>query len=224
MVSPWKRAWPFIFSNLNFIHLRLFCAKFGWNWPRRRQKCEKITTTTTTTTTTTDNRQILIRKAFQTKAPVTLDRIEPSNVKWIRIFYIQWCSSIFVLCPFYVGNIRFIPVMCSLCPSASVGNFCACKKNETDDNEQEYPLVVLCMSVLSCISPVIVRNSFVRCTGVIRCSVCRWNLSVYATRKRTFNGQTQDTCRIYIRQGELTTELKNWIKTHRTDDYRIPIG
>ena len=42
------------------------------------------------------------------KAPVTLDRIEPPNVKRIRIFVIRWCSSIFVLCPFYVRNIRFM--------------------------------------------------------------------------------------------------------------------
>ena len=40
-------------------------------------------------------------------------------------------------------------------------------------NEQEYPLAVVCMSVLSCISTVIVRNSIVRCTGVIRFSVRR---------------------------------------------------
>ena len=42
------------------------------------------------------------------KAPVTHDRIEPPNVKRIRIFVIRWSSSIFVLCPFYVRNIRFM--------------------------------------------------------------------------------------------------------------------
>ena len=118
--------------------------------------------------------------------------------------------------PVMFVNIRFMSVLCSehsfhvrwcaVCPSASVGKFCACTKIETDGNEQEYPLVVLSMSVLSCISPVIVRNSFVRCTGVIRCSVRGWNLNVYATHKpdikRTFNGQTQDTCRIYTGHDE----------------------
>ena len=49
-------------------------------------------------------------------------------------------------------------------------------KIDTDGNEHEYPLVVLCMSVLSCISPVIVRNSFVRCIGVIRWSVRKLEL------------------------------------------------
>ena len=84
-------------------------------------------------------------------------------------------------------NIRFMSVLCSehsfhvrwcaVCPPASVQKFCACTKIETDGNEREYPLVVLCMSVLSCISPVIVRNSFVRCTGVI--FVIRWGSSMF---------------------------------------------
>ena len=30
--SPWKRAWPFIWTNLNSLHLRILCALFGWNW------------------------------------------------------------------------------------------------------------------------------------------------------------------------------------------------
>ena len=25
-------AWPFICTNLNSLHLRMLCAKFGWNW------------------------------------------------------------------------------------------------------------------------------------------------------------------------------------------------
>ena len=32
--SPWKRSGdrPFIWTNLNFIHPRILCAKFWWNW------------------------------------------------------------------------------------------------------------------------------------------------------------------------------------------------
>ena len=30
--SYWKRAWSFIWTNLNLLHLSA-CAKFGWNWP-----------------------------------------------------------------------------------------------------------------------------------------------------------------------------------------------
>ena len=30
---PWKRAWLFIWINLNSFHPRMHCAKFGWNWP-----------------------------------------------------------------------------------------------------------------------------------------------------------------------------------------------
>ena len=30
---PWKRIWPFIWTNLNPLHPRMLCAKFGRNWP-----------------------------------------------------------------------------------------------------------------------------------------------------------------------------------------------
>ena len=33
IISPWKRVVPFIWSNLNPLHARMPCAKFGWNWP-----------------------------------------------------------------------------------------------------------------------------------------------------------------------------------------------
>ena len=33
-ISFWKRAGPFIWKKkFNPIHLRMLCAKFGWNWP-----------------------------------------------------------------------------------------------------------------------------------------------------------------------------------------------
>ena len=33
IISPWKRAGPVIWTNLNPLHPRMLCAKFGWNWP-----------------------------------------------------------------------------------------------------------------------------------------------------------------------------------------------
>ena len=33
IISPWKRAGPFIRTNLNPLYPRMFCAKFDWNWP-----------------------------------------------------------------------------------------------------------------------------------------------------------------------------------------------
>ena len=33
IISPWKRAGPFIWTNLHPHHPRMLCAKFGWNWP-----------------------------------------------------------------------------------------------------------------------------------------------------------------------------------------------
>ena len=33
IISPWKRAGPFIWTDLNPLHLRMLCAKFRWKWP-----------------------------------------------------------------------------------------------------------------------------------------------------------------------------------------------
>ena len=33
IISPWKRAGPFIWTNLYPLHPRMLCAKFVWNWP-----------------------------------------------------------------------------------------------------------------------------------------------------------------------------------------------
>ena len=32
IISPWKRAGPFIWKNLNPLHQSMLCAKSGWNW------------------------------------------------------------------------------------------------------------------------------------------------------------------------------------------------
>ena len=32
IISPWKRAGPFIWTNLNLLHPRMLCPKFEWNW------------------------------------------------------------------------------------------------------------------------------------------------------------------------------------------------
>ena len=32
IISPWKRAGPFIWTNLNSLYPRMLFAKFGWNW------------------------------------------------------------------------------------------------------------------------------------------------------------------------------------------------
>ena len=33
IISPWKKELPFIWTNLNSLHPKMFCAKFDWNWP-----------------------------------------------------------------------------------------------------------------------------------------------------------------------------------------------
>ena len=32
IISPWKRAWPLIWTNLNSLYPKMICVKFGWNW------------------------------------------------------------------------------------------------------------------------------------------------------------------------------------------------
>ena len=32
IISPFRRMWPFIWTNLNFLHPRMLCAKIGWSW------------------------------------------------------------------------------------------------------------------------------------------------------------------------------------------------
>ena len=32
-ISPQKKEKSFIWTNLNSLHSRMICAKFGWNWP-----------------------------------------------------------------------------------------------------------------------------------------------------------------------------------------------
>ena len=42
IVSPWGKTWPFIWSNLNPLHPRILCAKFGWNWPSGSEEEENV--------------------------------------------------------------------------------------------------------------------------------------------------------------------------------------
>ena len=43
IISPCKRTWSFIWTNMKPLHPKMLCTKLGWNWPRflRRRKCEK---------------------------------------------------------------------------------------------------------------------------------------------------------------------------------------
>ena len=38
IISHWRRAWPFIYTNVNSCHPRILCARFGWNWPEVLEK------------------------------------------------------------------------------------------------------------------------------------------------------------------------------------------
>ena len=66
IISPWKRAGPFIWTNLNPLYLRMLCAKFGWNWPsgsgEEDENVKSLQTDGQTDRRTDDGRQV-IRKA-----------------------------------------------------------------------------------------------------------------------------------------------------------------
>ena len=42
IISPWKKAGPFIWTNLNPLHPGILCAKFGWNWPTGSGEDENV--------------------------------------------------------------------------------------------------------------------------------------------------------------------------------------
>ena len=39
IISPWKRAWPFIWLKFNSLHWRMLWAKFGWNCDVKCHQC-----------------------------------------------------------------------------------------------------------------------------------------------------------------------------------------
>ena len=63
---PLERAGPSIWTNLNPLHPRMLCAKFGWNWPsgsgEEDENVKSLQTNRRTDRQTDDGRQV-IRKA-----------------------------------------------------------------------------------------------------------------------------------------------------------------
>ena len=62
IISPWKRAGPFICTNLNPLCSRMYFAKFGWNWPSGSWEQVENRKSLQTNGQTDDGRQA-IRKA-----------------------------------------------------------------------------------------------------------------------------------------------------------------
>ena len=58
IMSPWGRTCPFVWTNLNSIHLRMVCAKFCWNWTSgfRDSEDENVKSLQTVGHTTDDRR------------------------------------------------------------------------------------------------------------------------------------------------------------------------
>ena len=96
---PWKRAWFFIWTNLNILHPMMLCANFGWNWPRGSGEDKNVKSLRKFTY---DGRQA-IRKAHVSKNKVitcttvlscfsmwVLFILDPSETKRTLIFMIAW--------------------------------------------------------------------------------------------------------------------------------------
>ena len=61
IISPWKRVWPFIWTNLNSLYPRMICAKFDWNWSNVSEE-EDENVKSLQTDRQMDNKQQVIRK------------------------------------------------------------------------------------------------------------------------------------------------------------------
>ena len=57
IISPWKLKGPFIWTNLNPLHMRMLCAIIDWNWPSGSWKEDENVNSLQTDGGTTDNRQ-----------------------------------------------------------------------------------------------------------------------------------------------------------------------
>ena len=65
-ISPLKRVWPFIWTNLNPLYQRMLCAKFGLNWPSGSGEEYENVKSLLTDGQTDDGRQA-IRKSWELK-------------------------------------------------------------------------------------------------------------------------------------------------------------
>ena len=120
IISPWKRAGHFIWTNLNSLDPRMLCAKFGWNWPSGSgEEDENVKSLQTdgrtdrqtdgqTDRQTDDGRQV-IRKAhlsFQL-------RWAKNSYIWSKLFYI-W-NSVFFIYFSYILISKWLK-FCHFCP------------------------------------------------------------------------------------------------------------
>ena len=145
----------------------------------------------------------------------------------MTFLYIRRRSSIFVSCQFYVRNIRFISGdirFVRLYPLKSFVHAQNLKRTVTNKDIRWLSCACPFCPVYTLPLSAAPSLTFCRCTGDIRCPVRIWNLNANGphkpNRKRTPNGQTQDSYRINSGHDEYTNELKT-DKPYRTDEYRI---
>ena len=94
IISPLKRAGPFIWTNLNPLYPRMLCAKFGWNWPSGSGEDENVKSLQTDRQTDgwTDDGQQVIRKAhlsFQLRWAKNNDHLFTHNTISLMSLYNQ---------------------------------------------------------------------------------------------------------------------------------------
>ena len=76
IISPWKRAEPFIWTHLHPLHQRMLCAKFGWKWSNGSgEEDENVKSFRT------EDRQQVIRRAH-----LSFQLSWANKNSWVRIF------------------------------------------------------------------------------------------------------------------------------------------
>ena len=86
IISPWKRTGPFIWTNLNPLHPRMFCAKFGWNRPSGSGEEDENVKSLQMSDGQTDDRQQVIRKAHLSFQLRWANKI---NIWW-NVYFNRW--------------------------------------------------------------------------------------------------------------------------------------
>ena len=83
-LSPWKRVWTFIWTNLNFLHRRML-AKFGWNWPNGSGEEDK------------NVKSLQQRRRRQQQRRRTTDKFWSEKLTWVKKLRLQTLGFLMII-------------------------------------------------------------------------------------------------------------------------------
>ena len=125
IITPWKRAGPFIWTKLNPLYPKMLWAKFGWNWPSGSWEVEnrKSLQTDGQTDRQTDDGRKAIRNAhlsFQlrwaTKHLTDKQSIKQNNIDTVIIekYLLQYFASSVLIQRKNISTVLMFAMCCSL--------------------------------------------------------------------------------------------------------------